>query len=73
MHKISVVVPALLVAGCATHAAPYPLSTDAAAKVPAVEFHSAFEGYQPFAEPETRDWRRANEAVGAAGGHGGRK
>jgi hypothetical protein len=47
--------------------------TDPHAKAPATEFRSAFEGYRPFAEPEPRDWRKSNEEVGAAGGHGGHR
>jgi hypothetical protein len=44
---------------------------DPAAKVPAVEFRSAFEGYRPYVEQELRDWRKANNEVGAADGHAG--
>ena len=66
-------VPAFLFAGAA--AAQDAVRTnplDPQAKVPPVEFRSAFEGYRPFAERERRDWREANEQVGAAGGHAGR-
>jgi hypothetical protein len=42
-------------------------------KVPPAEFRSVFEGYRPYAEPEVRDWRKSNEAVGAAGGHAGQR
>lgn len=41
------------------------------AKVPPAEYRSALDGYRPFAEQELRDWRRANEEVGAGGGHAG--
>jgi hypothetical protein len=50
-----------------------PNPTDPQAKVPAVEFRSAFEGYRPFADQEMRDWRGANDEVGRAGGHGGHR
>lgn len=50
---------------------PNPL--DAKAKAPAVQYRSAFEGYQPFSEQELRDWRKSNAEVGAAGGHAGHK
>jgi hypothetical protein len=43
------------------------------AKVPPVEFRSAFEGYRPYADEELRDWRKSNEEVGAAGGHAGQR
>jgi hypothetical protein len=46
---------------------------DPRAKVPPVEFRSAFEGYKPFADQEMGDWRKANEEVGAAGGHAGHR
>ena len=72
MQKILLVVPALLVAGCG--AAPNerrPDVLDARATVPPVEFRSAFQDYRSFADPELTDWRRANEEVGAAGGHAG--
>jgi len=36
-----------------------------------MEFRSAFEGYRPHAEAEPRDWRKSNDAVGAARGHTG--
>lgn len=50
-----------------------PNPADPQAKVPPVEFRSAFEGYRPFAEPDARDWRRSNEEVGKAGGHAGQR
>jgi outer membrane protein TolC len=37
------------------------------------EYRSAFEGFRSFAAEEVRDWRKANEEVGAAGGHAGHK
>ena len=43
------------------------------AKVPPVEFRSAFEGYRPYAEPDLREWRKSNEEVGKAGGHAGHR
>jgi len=67
MQKILLVVPALLLAGCA--AAPNerrPDVLDARAAVPPVEFRSAFQDYRPFADPELTDWRRANDEVRGA-------
>jgi hypothetical protein len=46
---------------------------DPAAKAPPAQFRSAFEGYKPFADHELRDWRKANQKVGSAGGHAGHK
>ncbi len=70
MRIIFIAVPALLLAGCAV---PQDRATplDPKAKAPPVEFRSAFEGYRPFADQDLADWRRANEEVGAAGGHAG--
>ena len=75
MQKIFLVVPAMLLAGCAaTQTERRPDALDAGARVPPAEFRTAFEGYRPFAEPELEDWRKANEEVGkASAGHGGHK
>lgn len=64
---------ALAFAGPVKGREPEPSPLDPVAKVPAVSFSSAFEGYLPFAEGELRDWRTANEEVGAAGGHAGHR
>jgi len=48
-------------------------AVDAGARAPAVEYRSAFEPYRPFAGEALRDWRKANEEVGGAGGHAGHK
>jgi hypothetical protein len=70
MRTIHAAVPALLFAGFAVAQGDGRSDPrDSKAKVPSVEFRSAFEGYRPFAEPELRDWRKSNEEVGAAGGH----
>ena len=44
---------------------------DPAARVPAVTYQSAFQGYTPWREPKTVPWRVLNDEVGRAGGHGG--
>ena len=60
-------VPALLLAGAAVAQSDGRANPiDPQAKVPPVEFRSAFEGYRPFVDQETLDWRKANEEVGAA-------
>jgi hypothetical protein len=64
----------LPLAACSTAAGlggPNPRDPDA--KAPAVAFTSAFEGYRPFTEQETQDWRKANDEVHAAGGHAGHR
>lgn len=73
MRRVLFAVPALLAAGMAAaqNADRNPL--DPRAKVPAVEFHSAFEGYRPFADQEQRDWRKANQEVREAGAPAGHK
>ena len=74
MRIIFLAVPALLAAGTAVaQGGGRPNALDPQAKVPPVEFRSAFEGYRPFADPEMRDWRKANEEVGAARGHPGHR
>jgi hypothetical protein len=58
--------PALLLAGVAVaQSEDRPNPVDPRAKVPPVEFRSAFEGYRPFVEQELRDWRKSNEEAGA--------
>jgi hypothetical protein len=74
MRTIYGAVPALLFAGLAVaQSAGQSDPRDPKAKVPPVEFRSAFEGYRPYAEPDLRDWRKSNEEVGAAGGHAGHR
>ena len=73
MQKLFVVVPALVLAGCAATQNERPDPMEPRAMVPPVEFRSAFADYRPFAEGEMLDWRKANDEVGAAGGHGGHK
>src|SRR5688572_5397316 len=74
MRTIYAVVPALLFAGMAIaqgEGRSDPRHPNA--KVPPVEFRSAFEGYRPYADQELRDWRKSNEEVGATGGHAGQR
>jgi hypothetical protein len=67
-------VPALLLAGCAGGQPDMRVGPlDPQAKAAAIEYRSAFEGYRAFKDGELRDWRGANDEVGAAGGHGGHK
>jgi hypothetical protein len=74
MRILVLAVPALLFAGAAAaQSAGRANLLDPQAKVPPVEYRSAFEGYRPFAEQDLRDWRKANEEVGAAGGHAGHR
>ena len=74
MRTIYAAVPALLFAGLAVaQGAGQSDPRHPKAKVPPVEFRSAFEGYRPYAEPDLRDWRKSNEEVGAAGGHAGHR
>jgi hypothetical protein len=73
MRTIFLVVPAFLLAGCTTAQGDgRPKAMDPGAKAD-VGYRSAFEGYQPFADQELQDWRKANDEVGAAGGHGGHR
>jgi hypothetical protein len=38
---------------------------------PPIQYRSAFADYRAWREPEAMDWREANRAVGALGGHMG--
>ena len=74
MRTIFLGMPALLLAGCAGGQADMRVDPlDPQAKAAAVAYRSAFEGYRVFKDEELRDWRGANDEVGAAGGHGGHK
>jgi hypothetical protein len=74
MTKAVLFLPALVVAGVvAAENAERPNPNDPKAKVPPIEYRSAFEGYRPFSDQEAADWRKANEEVGAAGGHAGHR
>ena len=72
MRFFIVVVPALLFAGLAVAQEGRRDALDPNAKVPPLEYRSAFEGYRPFTDQELANWRRSNEEVGAAGGHAGK-
>jgi len=70
MRIILGVVPFIGLAACAgDRAAGPPNAGEAQGAVPLVEYRSAFADYKPFADQELVDWRKANDEVGAAGGH----
>ena len=72
MHRSVCCVLAIAFASAAVaQNAPRPDPKDPKAPAPAVTYRSAFEGYRPYAEQELVPWRKANEEVGAAGGHTG--
>jgi hypothetical protein len=48
-----------------------PNPADPAAKVPPVNYESAFAGYSPFREEKLAPWREVNDEVGKARGHAG--
>ena len=75
MRIILGVVPFIGLAACAGERAAAPPSAREAGQtaVPPVEYRSAFADYKPFADQELANWRRANDEVGAAGGHAGHK
>jgi opacity protein-like surface antigen len=69
-----VLVLAIAFAGAAVaQSAPRPDPRDPTAPVPGATYRSAFEGYSAFADQDLSDWRKANEEVGAAGGHAGHR
>lgn len=72
IRSVVLVVVATAVAGSvAAQGAQRPDPKDPKAPAPAVTYRSSFEEYRPYTEPELVPWRRANEEVGAAGGHTG--
>lgn len=71
IRSVVLVVSTVVASSAAAQGAPRLDPKDPKAPVPAVTYRSAFEGYRPYAEPELVPWRRANEEVGAAGGHTG--
>ena len=74
MRIILGVVPFIGLAACAgDRAAAPPNAREAQAAVPLLEYRSVFADYKPFADQELADWRKANDEVGAVGGHAGHK
>lgn len=63
MHRSIVIALAALAAGASAQERERPDPTDPKAKVPAVEYRSAFERYRPFADEKPAPWRESNEAV----------
>ena len=63
MRIVSWVAPALLLAACAGSKESPSGPATAQATAPAVEYRSAFDGYQPFGDAELGDWRKANAEV----------
>ena len=68
MYRTAVALALFASSACVAVAA-QPDPADPAAAAPAVNYESAFTGYQPFREEEVRDWRALNEEVSRAGGH----
>lgn len=64
MHRYLAAMLAAALAGAAVaQGADRPSPLDPQAKVPAIEYRSAFSGYRPLADPDISDWRKANEKV----------
>jgi hypothetical protein len=61
-------------AASAATAQPAPARQDAMdsqARVPTIEYHSAFESYRSYRDSPLADWRKSNDEVRAVGGHTG--
>ena len=71
MHRTVLFALAALHAGVAVAQVARQDPNDPKVKVPPAEYRAVFDDYRPFAEQEPGDWRKANEEVGAAGGHAG--
>ena len=64
MHRSIFIALAALAAGTAVAEEVRQLDpTDPRAKVPGVEYRSAFDGFRPLAEDKVAPWRESNEAV----------
>jgi hypothetical protein len=62
-RRICIALAALAASNAVAQEARRPDPADPKAKVPPVEYRSAFAGYRPFAEPQIAPWRESNEAV----------
>lgn len=62
--------PAMLARLTAAHLVLLPLAISPVYAQPSspLEFRSAFEGYKPYTDEKTIDWKRANDNVGKIGG-----
>ena len=65
MHRTIFIALAALAAGAAVAQETARNPADARVTVPAVEYRSAFDGYQRFAEEKVAPWRESNDAVKA--------
>jgi len=61
MQRWIVIALAALAAGASAEERPDPAQPDA--KVPALEYRSAFEGYRAYAEQKVVPWRESNQSV----------
>jgi hypothetical protein len=66
---LSLLLSTIAAAGCA-QSVPRADGTAPLAKVPPLEYQSAFAGYAPFGDEPTVPWRDANETVKDAAEHG---
>jgi hypothetical protein len=66
MRIVMLLLPALLAGAAAAQDAGPATPAEPQAKVPPVQYRSAFEGYRPFVQQELRDWRKSNDEVEAA-------
>ena len=70
-RSIFIALAALAAGVAAAQEAQRPDPTDPRAKVPGVEYRSAFADYRPFSEEKVAPWRESNEAVKGSPGHEG--
>lgn len=71
MSKAALFVIAATAAALAAAQESRPDPRDPKAKVPPLEYRSAFDGYRRYSEPELADWREMNDEVRRIGGHVG--
>ena len=71
-NRLLFLLSAAIAAGCAQRAAD-PEPAMATGKEPALEYRSAFEGYQAFTDDTLVPWRDANETVTEGAEHRGHR
>lgn len=68
---IAIAACAALAPLAAAQVQPQPSPADPAARVPAVNYESAFAGYFSYREQDVAPWREVNDEVARTGGHAG--
>ena len=71
MKRLAVLMLAGIAGAAHAQSAARPDPSDPQARVPPVQYRSAFADYQPYRDPEVANWREANEGVKEGEGKAG--